>query len=115
MKYKHLTTILVFVTALFLTPAFAADTAKEFVPDDDKGPDIGAAPTAPAKAGNIKGTTLKSTSEFVPDDDKGPDIGAAPTDSDSTGVKKKVAKKKTAKEFTPDDDKGPDIGAAPTK
>ena len=116
MKYRDLTTVLAFVTTLFFTSAFAADTAKEFVPDDDKGPDIGAAPTDTAKAGKIKGTTLKSTKVFVPDDDKGPDIGAAPTGSDSVDKsKKKVAKKTTAKEFVPDDDKGPDIGAAPTK
>ena len=114
MKYRDLTTVLAFVTTLFFTSAFAADTAKEFVPDDDKGPDIGAAPTDTSKTGIIKGATLKSTKVFVPDDDKGPDIGAAPTDSDSAG-KPKVAKKTTAKEFIPDDDKGPDIGAAPTK
>ena len=116
MKHRGFTSILVFVTTLFFSSAFAADTAKEFVPDDDRGPDIGAAPTDTTKAGKIKGATLKSTSEFVPDDDKGPDIGAAPTDGDSSGKsKKKVATKNSAKEFTPDDDKGPDIGAAPTK
>ena len=116
MNYRNFTTILAFVTALFFTPAFAADTTKEFVPDDDRGPDIGAAPTDAAKADAIKGVKLKSTGEFVPDDDKGPDIGAAPTDSDSTGkTTKKVVKKTPSKEFVPDDDKGPDIGAAPTK
>ena len=116
MTYRVLTTTLVFVVTLFFTSALSADTAKEFVPDDDRGPDIGAAPTDTTKAGKIKGATLKSTSAFVPDDDKGPEIGAAPTGTDSSGKSdKKVATKPTAKEFVPDDDKGPDIGAAPTK
>jgi hypothetical protein len=116
MIYRNFIPILVFITAVSFTSAFAADKAKEFVPDDNRGPDIGAAPTDTAKAPAIKGTALKSTSEFVPDDDKGPDIGAAPTGSDTEGKpKKKVATKTTAKEFVPDDDKGPEVGAAPTK
>ena len=85
MTYRVFTSTLVFLTTLFFTSAFAADAEKEFVPDDDRGPDIGAAPTDTVKAGKIKDTKLKSTSEFVPDDDKGPDIGAAPTGSESKG------------------------------
>jgi hypothetical protein len=116
MTYQAFKIIFIFVITFLFSTAVAADKAKEFVPDDDKGPEIGAAPTDTGKAVKTKDMTLNSSKVFVPDDDKGPDIGAAPTGSDSTGkTKKDVAEKNTAKEFIPDDDKGPEIGAAPTQ
>lgn len=116
LKIRDFTGILAFATMLLFNAAYAGDKAKEFTPDDEKGPDIGAAPTETSKAADIKDIKLKSTQEFVPDDEKGPDIGAAPTEGDSSGKSRKTAaKEKTAREFVPDDDKGPDIGAAPTK
>ena len=80
MKYRTFTRALLLVAALLTGAAFAADKAAEFVPDDDKGPDIGAAPTdsTDASKGKKVSTEQKKAEEFVPDDDKGPDIGAAP-------------------------------------
>jgi len=82
MKNRSFTNILLITAALFTGAAFAADKATEFVPDDDRGPDIGAAPTDSFDAGKAKELAIeqKKAEEFVPDDEKGPDIGAAPAE-----------------------------------
>jgi len=84
MKYRTFTSALLLVAASFTGAAFAADKASEFVPDDDRGPDIGAAPTESVDADKAKAKKVaidqKKAKEFVPDDDKGPDIGAAPAE-----------------------------------
>lgn len=87
MLHRMFPIMLALVMALFCGSGMAADKSTEsFVPDDDKGPDIGAAPHGDSKS--AKGKTV---------------------------VKKTESKKDSAKEFVPDDDKGPDIGASPTK
>ena len=82
MRYRTFTSVLVLGTALLTGAAFAADKGAEFVPDDDKGPDIGAAPTdsPDADKSNEVATEQKKAKEYTPDDDKGPDIGAAPAE-----------------------------------
>ena len=82
MEIRTLTSVLLLAALISTGAAFAADKAMEFIPDDDKGPDIGAAPTDSPDAGKSKemATEQKKANEFVPDDDKGPDIGAAPAE-----------------------------------
>ena len=122
MKIRTLATMLPLAAAMSFGSVIAADTsATGYVPDDDKGPEIGAAPygTTVVETGKAMLRTLSTTSkatEYVPDDDQGPEIGAAPHgDEEAVLAKARKVTTPSANEFVPDDDAGPDIGAAPTQ